>query len=246
MASKSYDWDVRNIANISPKWPKNSHFSFFFDFLKNCPYDSNESFYSHSTPYYGSLCAFSLNSYGWDVRNIAKINPKMAKKQPFFGFFDFCKNCPYDSNEILYSPSTLYYGPMCAPRLPVMARSWKIIHDHGFFNALLLLSWKIMDGQWQGMAPWIIIHRFDPWWAMLKIPFKVDSFLLLCEFLPLLPEDYINGPGSIKEAFRHRVSWSREIGKILVSIRWTFDGFGDSFRWNCGKTQLPRSVSEKT
>ena len=28
-------------------------------------------------------------SYGWDVRNIAKINPKMAKKQPFFDFFRF-------------------------------------------------------------------------------------------------------------------------------------------------------------
>ena len=48
------------------------------------------------------------------------------------------------------------------PRLSVMARSWKIFHDHGFFDALLLLSWKTMDGPWQGMAPWIIIHDFDP------------------------------------------------------------------------------------
>ena len=28
-------------------------------------------------------------SYGCDVRNIAKISPKMAKKQPFFDFFRF-------------------------------------------------------------------------------------------------------------------------------------------------------------
>ena len=28
-------------------------------------------------------------SYGWDVNNIAKISPKMAKKQPFFDFFRF-------------------------------------------------------------------------------------------------------------------------------------------------------------
>ena len=28
-------------------------------------------------------------SYDWDVRNIAKISPKMAKKQPFFDFFGF-------------------------------------------------------------------------------------------------------------------------------------------------------------
>ena len=65
---------------LAQKWPKNCHFSTFFDFLKNCLYDSNEIFYSHSTPYYGPLCAISLNSYGWDVRNIAKFSPKMAKK----------------------------------------------------------------------------------------------------------------------------------------------------------------------
>ena len=96
MASKSYGWDVRIIAKISPKMAKKQS---FFDFLKNCPYDSNEIFYSHSTPYYGPLCAISLNSYGWDVRNIAKFSPKMAKKQSFFDFFDFLTNCSYDSNE---------------------------------------------------------------------------------------------------------------------------------------------------
>ena len=84
MASKSYGWDVRNInEKISPKIAKKVIFRFFFDFLKNCPYDSNEIFYSHSTPYYGPLCAISLNSYGWDVRNIAKFSPKMAKKSHF-------------------------------------------------------------------------------------------------------------------------------------------------------------------
>ena len=51
------------------------------------PYDSNKILYSPSTLYYGPLCAISFNSYGWDVRNIARINPKMAKKQPFFDFF---------------------------------------------------------------------------------------------------------------------------------------------------------------
>ena len=62
----------------------------FFDFRKNCPYDSNEILYS-PTPYYGPLCVISSNLYCWDVRNIAKINPKMAKKQLFFDFFDFCR-----------------------------------------------------------------------------------------------------------------------------------------------------------
>ena len=90
MASKSYDWDVRNIAKISPKMAKKQpFFLFFFDFLKNCPYDSNEIFYSYSTPYYSPICAMASKSYGWDVRNIAKISPKMVKKQPFFDFFRF-------------------------------------------------------------------------------------------------------------------------------------------------------------
>ena len=85
-ASKSYGWDVRNIAKISPKMAKKQpFFDFFFDFLKNCPYDSNEIFYSHSTPYYGPLCAISLNSYGWDVRNIAKNGQKTV----IFRFFRF-------------------------------------------------------------------------------------------------------------------------------------------------------------
>ena len=38
-------------------------------------------------------------SYSWDVRNVAKISPKMAKKHSFFDFFDFLTNCSYDSNE---------------------------------------------------------------------------------------------------------------------------------------------------
>ena len=89
MASKSYGWDVRNIAKISPKWPKISDFSTFFVFLKNCPYDSNEIFYSFSTPYQSPICAMASKSYGWDVRNIAKISSKMAKNQRFFDFFRF-------------------------------------------------------------------------------------------------------------------------------------------------------------
>ena len=34
----------------------------------------------------------------------------MIKKRPFWTFFNFHKNCPYDSNEILYSYSTTYLG----------------------------------------------------------------------------------------------------------------------------------------
>ena len=76
-----------------------------FKFLKNCPYDIHEILHSHSTPKGAPACAKASKSYGWDVRNIAKISPKMAKKQPVF---DFLKNCPYDSNEVFYSYSTPY------------------------------------------------------------------------------------------------------------------------------------------
>ena len=41
--------------------PKMAEKQSFFDFLKNY---SIEIFYSHSTPYYGPLCAILLNLYG--------------------------------------------------------------------------------------------------------------------------------------------------------------------------------------
>ena len=72
-------------------------FLFFFSpdlFMKisnfsNCSFDFHEILHSHSTPKGAPVCAKASNSYGWDVRNIAKISPKMAKKQPFFDFFRF-------------------------------------------------------------------------------------------------------------------------------------------------------------
>ena len=60
-----------------------------FKFLENCPYDFHEILHSHSTPKGAPACAKASKSYGWDVRNIAKFSPKMAKKQPFFDFFRF-------------------------------------------------------------------------------------------------------------------------------------------------------------
>ena len=85
-----------------------------FKFLKNCSYDFNEFLHSHSTPKGAPACAKASKSYGWDVRNIAKVCPKMAKKQKFLDFLNILKNCLYDSGEIFYSHSTPYYGPLCA------------------------------------------------------------------------------------------------------------------------------------
>ena len=64
-----YQNRITGMCETSPKlaqnWPKNSHFRLFSIFAKT-PYDSNEIFYSHSTPYYCPLCAISSNSYDWD------------------------------------------------------------------------------------------------------------------------------------------------------------------------------------
>ena len=58
-------------------------------FLKNCPYDFHRIEHIHSTPKRAPACAKASKSYDWDVRNIAKVSLKMAKKQPFFHFFRF-------------------------------------------------------------------------------------------------------------------------------------------------------------
>ena len=77
----------KHSQNYPQKWPKNSHFSTFFDFLKNCPYDFHEILHSHSTPKGAPACAKASKSYGWDVRNIAKITPKNGQKTAIFRLF---------------------------------------------------------------------------------------------------------------------------------------------------------------
>ena len=85
--------------NLAQKWPKNSHFSIFFRVSQkqSIRFERNflQSFY---TILWSFMCSF-INSYGWDVRNIAKFSPKIGKNQSFFDFFDFLTNCLYDSNE---------------------------------------------------------------------------------------------------------------------------------------------------
>ena len=174
-ASKSYDWNVRNIAKINPKMAKISPIQPFIDFFqfsqklsirvkrnfaellytilwsfvcnfikfvwlrcekhsqnspKNCQKQSFFDFFRFSQnlsvrfersfvqSFYTilwSLCVFSSNSYGWDVRNRAKINPKMAKKQLLFDFFRFFAKTVHTirtkiSTVILY---TIVWSYMC-------------------------------------------------------------------------------------------------------------------------------------
>ena len=51
-------------------------------------------------------------SYGWDVRNVAKVSPKMAKKQPFFDLFRFSQKLSirFERNflQLFYTVSKSY------------------------------------------------------------------------------------------------------------------------------------------
>ena len=58
-----------------------------FKFLKNCPYDFHEFLHSHFTHKGAPACAKASKSYDWNVRNIAKISPKMAKISPKTAIF---------------------------------------------------------------------------------------------------------------------------------------------------------------
>ena len=46
------------------------------------------TFYSHSTSYYGTMCAIRSKLYSWDLRRKAKISSKNTKKNTF-GLFIF-------------------------------------------------------------------------------------------------------------------------------------------------------------
>ena len=53
-------------------------------------------------------------SYGWDVRNMAKVSPKMAKKQPFFDFFRFSQKLSIRfERNFLQSFYTILWSFMC-------------------------------------------------------------------------------------------------------------------------------------
>ena len=89
-----------------------------FKFLKHCPYDFHEILHSHSAPKGAPACAKASKSYGWDVRNIAKISPKMAKKQRLFDFFRFSQKLSirFERNflQSFYSFYTIIWSFMCS------------------------------------------------------------------------------------------------------------------------------------
>ena len=101
MASKSYGWDVRNIAKISPKMAKKqSFFDFFFRFSQKLSIRFKRNFLqSFYTILWSLMCNFI--KFVWlGGEKHSQIYPKNGqKKQSFFDFFDFLTYCSYDSNE---------------------------------------------------------------------------------------------------------------------------------------------------
>ena len=72
--SKQYGWDLRKKAKIILKNTK-SHFGLFIFSAKTV--HANETiFYSHSTSYYGTMCAIGSKPYSWDL----KRTPNLVQK----------------------------------------------------------------------------------------------------------------------------------------------------------------------
>ena len=85
--SKPYGWDLTTKAKISSKNTKKKHFCSFYISSKIVQ-AIETTFYSHSTSYYGTMCAIRSKPYGWDLTTQAKISSKNTKKN-IFGLFIF-------------------------------------------------------------------------------------------------------------------------------------------------------------
>ena len=97
-------WET--FPKLTQKWPKN-HCSFdflklFLRFERNFP----QLFYAILEFY---MCQAS-KLYGWDLRNKAKVSPKMTKKWPVLDFSIFSSSTFWNN----WSLSTPYKGLICA------------------------------------------------------------------------------------------------------------------------------------
>ena len=112
MTSNLYDWDMRNLAIVSPKLTKTDIFGlFWFSFKLSIRFE--RIVYNLSTPCSGSMCAMTSNLYDWDMRNSAKVSPKLTKTD-IFGLFWFSFKLSIRFERIVYNLSTPCSGSMCA------------------------------------------------------------------------------------------------------------------------------------
>ena len=111
VTSKPYGWDLRKTPKVVKKTQKDL-FGFFY-FSSKTVQAIETTFYSHSTSYYGTVCANRSKPYGWDLRKKAKISSKNTKKN--WTFYISSKTVQAIETTF-YSHSTSYYGTVCAYR----------------------------------------------------------------------------------------------------------------------------------
>ena len=64
-------------------------FQWKFQFTQKLSRRFSKNVHSHFTPRVTLACAMASKSYDWNVRNIAKVSPKMSQKQSFLFIFQF-------------------------------------------------------------------------------------------------------------------------------------------------------------
>ena len=74
-------------------------------------------------------------SYGWDVRNIAKISPKMVKKGPFFDFRKKPKPTPLPHMRLWLNIGTIYW---VSEKTWNLSRQTKNVSKYSFIHSTIL------------------------------------------------------------------------------------------------------------
>ena len=111
--SKPYGWDLRKTPKVVKKTQKDHFWTFYF-FSKTVQ-AIETTFYSHSTSFYGTMCAIRPKPYGWDLKKKATISSKNTQKDHFWTFYFFSKTVQAIETTF-YSHSISFYGTMCAIR----------------------------------------------------------------------------------------------------------------------------------
>ena len=83
-----------------------------FEFLKNCLYDFNKLYHSHSAPKGTPTCAMTSNLFGWDQRKIGKSSTKVTKNGQFY-FSIFLKILIQFQQKFLHSFYTILGSYVC-------------------------------------------------------------------------------------------------------------------------------------
>ena len=102
MASNSYDWDLRNKGDITPKIKKQPFFD-FFRFSRKLSIRFERDFLQSLYALLGSYVCTGFKFVCLRFEKLRQNQPKNdQKRRPFLDFSNFRRKYPYDSNEIFY------------------------------------------------------------------------------------------------------------------------------------------------